>query len=252
MDDATLRRRLWDGFAALQTLLGGHARQGSVLRREGIVASVVPSAPDSPALNAVVALEPAAAPYALDELAHQYAEAGVRRWAIWVDGGAWDVTAELRRAGLAIASASPGMGAEIQRLQLDLSHADRDAGADLRTVGRVNDLAYGNVDARLERTLTTLHEDTLRGYRSNLNGAAAAVALALHHGGDCGVSFVATVPQARRRGLATEVMRSVLADALHNGLDSVTLQATEQGERLYQQLGLRRLGSMELWEHRRY
>src|SRR3954453_822466 len=124
MDDATLRRRLWDGFAALQTLLGGHARHGSVVRREGLVASVVPSAPDSPALNAVVALEPAAAPYALDELAHQYAQAGVRRWAIWVDGGAWDVTAELRRAGLGITSASPGMGAESERLQLDLAAAD--------------------------------------------------------------------------------------------------------------------------------
>src|SRR3954465_1977086 len=150
MDDATLRRRLWDGFAALQTLLGGHARHGSVVRREGLVASVVPSAPDSPALNgpaararpgvtAVARLEPAAAPYALDELAHQYAQAGVRRWAIWVDGGAWDVTAELRRAGLAITSASPGMGAEIERLQLDLGHADPDPEADLRTVGRVND-----------------------------------------------------------------------------------------------------------------
>jgi ribosomal protein S18 acetylase RimI-like enzyme len=90
----------------------------------------------------------------------------------------------------------------------------------------------------------------LRGYRANLNGAPAAVALALHHGRDCGVSFVATVPQARRRGLATEVMRSVLADALRHGLDTVTLQATEQGERLYVRLGLRRLGNMELWEHR--
>jgi hypothetical protein len=46
-------------------------------------------------------------------------------------------------------------------------------------------------------------------------------------------------------------MRSVLADAVHQGLDTVTLQATEQGERLYVRLGLRRLGNMELWEHRR-
>lgn len=250
MDDATLRRRLWEGFGDLQTLLGGHARQGSVLRRDGLVASVVPSAPDSPALNAVVALEPAAAPPLLGELADHYARAGVRRWAIWVDGGAWDVTADLRRAGLMVASASPGMGAEIEELRVDLAEADARPNADLRTVGRVNDLAYGNIDARLERTLTTVGEGTLRGYRANLNGAPAAVALALHHGGDCGVSFVATVPQARRRGLATQVMRDVLADALEQGLDTVTLQATEQGERLYQRLGLRRLGNMELWEHR--
>jgi ribosomal protein S18 acetylase RimI-like enzyme len=252
MDDAILRRRLWEGFAALQTLLGGSARQGSVLRRDGLVASVVPSAPDSPALNAVVAVEPAAAPYALDELAAHYAQAGVRRWAIWVDGGAWDVTADLRRHGLMVASASPGMGAEIEALGLDLGLANAQPNADLRTVGRVNDLAYGNVDSRLERTLTTLSEGELRGYRANLNGAPAAVALALHHDGDCGVSFVATVPQARRRGLATQVMRSVLADALRSGLDTITLQATEQGERLYAQLGLRRLGNMELWEHRQY
>ena len=98
-----------------------------------------------------------------------------------------------------------------------------------RTVGRVNDLAYGNVDCRLERTLTTLEEGTLRGYKADLNGAPAAVALALHHGEDCGVSFVATVPQARRHGLATQVMRSALADARRNDLTTITLQATELG-----------------------
>jgi ribosomal protein S18 acetylase RimI-like enzyme len=248
MDDAILRRRLWEGFADLQGLLGGHARQGSVLRRPGLLASVVPSAPDSPALNAAVAGEPGAGPDALDELAHEYARVGVRRWAIWIDGGAHDATARLRKAGLVVASASPGMGAEIAHI--DAQPADPSPNADLHTVGRVNDLAYGNVDARLERTLTTLEEGLLRGYRADLNGAPAAVALALHHGTDCGVSFVATVPQARRRGLATQVMHSVLADARASGLETITLQATEQGERLYQALGLRRLGPMELWERR--
>jgi ribosomal protein S18 acetylase RimI-like enzyme len=251
MDDATLRRRLWEGFASLQTLLGGSSRNGFVLEREGLVASVVPSAPDSPALNAAVAVEPHAAPAALRELADRYAHAGVRRWAIWVDGGARDVTAALRRAGLIVASASPGMGADIGALELDLAHADPEPKGDLRTVGRVNDLAYGNVDARLERTLTTLKEGDLRAYRADLNGAPAAVALALHHDDDCGVSFVATLPQARRRGLATRVMQGVLADAQRHRLTTITLQATEQGERLYAQLGLHRLGNMELWEHRR-
>ena len=251
MDDATLRRRLWEGFASLQTLLGGSPRHGSVVTREGLVASIVPSAPDSPALNAAVAIVPEAAPAALRDLADRYSLAGVRRWAVWVDGGARDVTAELRRAGLMVASASPGMGAEIEALDLDLQLANPAPTADLRTVGRVNDLAYGNVDARLERTLTTLQEGDLRAYRADLNGAPAAVALALHHDEDCGVSFVATLPQARRRGLATQVMRAVLADAQRHDLTTITLQATEQGERLYARLGLHRLGNMELWEHRR-
>jgi ribosomal protein S18 acetylase RimI-like enzyme len=251
MEDAELRRRLWEGFAALQALLGGSARQGEILEREGLTASIVPSAPDSPALNAAVAVDPAQAPCALEELRVRYGNAGVRRWAIWIDGGAHQVTEQLRRAGMAIASSSPGMGATIDELDLDLDDADPEPNADLKTVGRVNDMAYGNVDARLERTLTTLKEGDLRGYRADLNGAPAAVALALHHGEDCGISFVATVPQARRHGLATEVMRSAVADARRHKLTTITLQATDLGERLYHRLGLRRLGAMELWEHRR-
>src|SRR3954471_23265443 len=101
MDDAELRRRLWEGFAALQTLLGGSAKDGWVLRREGLLASVVPSAPDSPALNAAIALDPQVAPEALTELEITYGDAGVRRWAIWIDGLARDVTSELRSNGMA-------------------------------------------------------------------------------------------------------------------------------------------------------
>src|SRR3954453_18243406 len=251
MDDAELRRRLWDGFAALQTLLGGSARDGWVLRRPGFVASIVPSAPDSPALNAAVALEPEGAIDALPELEVTYGDAGVRRWAVWIDGAARHVTTEFRNQGLAIASASPGMGAVIDDLGIDLTTANDRPNAGLRTVGRVNDLAYGNVDARLERTLETLEEGALRGYKADLNGAPAAVALALHHGEDCGVSFVATIPQARRHGLATQGAPGPLPDAPRQSLTTITLQATELGERLYHQLGLKRLGPMELWEHRR-
>ncbi|HEX6023080.1 MAG TPA: GNAT family N-acetyltransferase [Solirubrobacter sp.] len=251
MTDAELRRRLWEGFAALQTLLGGSAKHGFVITKPGLVASVVPSAPDSPALNAAVAIEPQTALEHLEELEVRYGDAGVRRWAIWVDGSARAVTSELRYAGMAIASASPGMGAVIDDLKIDLTTANPTPNASLSVVGRVNDLAYGNVDSRLERTLTTLEEGTLRGYKADLNGAPAAVALALHHGDDCGISFVATVPQARRHGLATQVMRSALADARAHNLTTITLQATELGERLYHQLGLKRLSPMELWERRR-
>jgi predicted GNAT family acetyltransferase len=64
------------------------------------------------------------------------------------------------------------------------------------------------------------------------------------------VSFVATVPAARRRGLATTVMRGTLADARLSGLTTTTLQATEAGQRLYATLGYRRLCEMQLWEQR--
>ena len=247
MDDAILRARLWDGFARLQCLLGGSARHGTVVETNQLVASIVPHAPDSPALNAAVALEPHAAINALEELQTRYKRAGVRRWGVWLDGEDRTVTRALWEAGLTLATASPGMGASLDELEIDATQAKR---TDLQTVGRVNDQAYGNVDQRLERTLTALPQHQLYAYRVDHNQTPAAVALALHHGGDCGVSFVATVPAARRRGLASQVMRATLKDAQDRGCTTVSLQATDVGERLYEHLGFKRLGPMELWERR--
>lgn len=247
MDEGTLKARLWDGFAELQLLLGGHAGPGRTFECDGLVASVVPNAPDSPTLNAAVALDPDKAPEHLPELADRYQKARVRRWGVWLDGGASLAAQALSRAGLTVTAASPGMGATLEELGSD---GDRPLAADLQTVGRVNDMAYGNFDGRLERTLTPLPNGVLKGYRVDVEGSAAAVALALHHGDDCGVSFVATVPQQRRRGLATQVMRQALADAKKHGCTTTTLQATEVGEQLYLNLGYRRLCLMQLWERR--
>ena len=240
-----LRVRLWEGFARLQVLLGGHAGPGLVIERDGLVASVVQAAPDSPTLNAAVAIDPEAGPRHLDELRNNYEAAQIRRWGVWLDGGATDAARQLQRAGLQVTASSPGMGAVLQTQD---GNSDRPQHTDLATVGRVNDLAYGNFDGRLERTLTPLPNGVLSGYRADHGGQPAAVALALHHKDDCGISFVATVPDARRQGLATAVMRQALQDAIAQGCTTTTLQATDVGERLYTNLGYHRLCDMQLWE----
>jgi ribosomal protein S18 acetylase RimI-like enzyme len=248
MDDATLRERLWLGFARLQTLLGGQAAGGAVLERPGMVASIVPIAPDSPTLNAGIALGRTVDDDVLVELELRFLKAGVRRWGVWVDGGATDVLDAIRRAGLRLTSSSPGMAVALQELRLN-GHAPAGP-SDLATVGRVNDLAYGNPDGRLERTLAPLPPGSLRAYQADHRGRPVAVALALHHDDDCGVSFVATAPNVRRKGHATHVMHRVLIDAREHGCTTTSLQATELGERLYQALGYRTVSNMQLWEHR--
>lgn len=245
-----LRSRLWDGFARLQLLLGGHAGKGRTIQWDGLVASIVPNAPDSPTLNATVALDPEATKTHLPELERLYAAAAVRRWGIWLDAQATETAEHLGSHGLLMTNASPGMGARIEDLAHDTAKATTIT-TDLATVGRVNDIAYGNYDARLERTLTPLPNGILHAYRADLaDGSPAAVALALHNGEDAGISFVATVPQARRQGLAANVMRQALQDAHENGCTTTTLQATDVGERLYTALGYRRLTIMQLWERR--
>jgi GNAT superfamily N-acetyltransferase len=250
MDDGALAARLWDGFGRLQALLGGHAGRGDVLEREGLVASVVPSAPESPTLNAAVAVEPEAAVRHLGELTSRYQHANVRRWGVWLDGRTGNTAQRLADAGMVVTSASPGMGAVIADLEACDDNEGDPTPADLPTVGRVNDLAYGNYDGRLERTLAPLPNGILNGYRVDHGGEPAAVALALYHNADCGVSFVATIPKARRNGLASKVMRQALKEATRNGCTTTTLQATDVGEKLYANLGYRHLCVMQLWERR--
>jgi GNAT superfamily N-acetyltransferase len=247
MDDGELLSRLWEGFGRLQALLGGHAGPGAVLERDGLIASIVPSAPDSPTLNAAVAIDPDKAPQHLEELTTRFAQAKVRRWGVWLDSHASLPAQALANAGMVVTAASPGMGANIEELVTDDSTPER---ADLTTVGRVNDLAYGNYDGRLERTLAPLPNGILHGYRVDDDGMPAAVALALHHKGDAGISFVATIPKARRKGLATNVMRRALHVARAQGCTTTTLQATDVGEKLYTNLGYRHLCVMQLWERR--
>jgi GNAT superfamily N-acetyltransferase len=250
MDDCTLQDRLWQGFARLQSLLGGQAAGGAVVEEHGIVASFVPAAPDSPTLNAAIALEDTLDRRVLAALRERYGQMGARRWGVWTDGSKQQVIDALKDGGMRITSSSPGMGAVIADLPLN---GDAPAGpADLATVGHVNDLAYGNPDGRLERTLAPLPPGLLLPYRADdRQGRPASVALALHHGEDCGISFVATAPSARRKGLAADVMARVALDARESGCTTATLQATDLGEKLYTALGYRKVSDMQLWEHRR-
>ena len=249
MDDGTLRERLWQGFARLQTLLGGDAAGGVVVEEHGVVATFVPGAPDSPTLNAAIVVGDQLDLDRLEAMRERWEQLGVRRWGIWTDGANYPVTDSLRLARMRVTSAAPGMAAEIEQLSLN---GGRPAGpTDLATVGHVNDLAYGNPDARLERTLSPLPPGVLHAYVAELRGRPASVALALHHEQDCGISFVATAPHARRQGLATDVILRVAQDARAAGLTSATLQATILGEKLYVALGYRKVSDMQLWERRR-
>jgi GNAT superfamily N-acetyltransferase len=249
MDDGTLRERLWQGFARLQTLLGGEAAGGVIVEDHGVVASFVPAAPDSPTLNAAIVVGDELDLELLDAMRLRWEQLGVRRWGIWTDGAKYRVTDTLRTARMRVTSSSPGMAAEIEHLALNGGAPAR--ATDLATVGHINDLAYGNPDARLERTLAPLPPGRLRAYVAELQGRPASVALALHHEQDCGISFVATAPHARRQGLASDVMQQVAIDARDAGMTSTTLQATNLGEKLYYALGYRKVSDMQLWERRR-
>lgn len=72
-----------------------------------------------------------------------------------------------------------------------------------------------------------------------------------HDVGDtAGVFMVATAPEGRGRGLASEVMRGLLAGARARGMVASVLQATPQAKGMYQRVGYRDLGAWVDWVYR--
>jgi ribosomal protein S18 acetylase RimI-like enzyme len=88
-------------------------------------------------------------------------------------------------------------------------------------------------------------------YVARLDGEPASVVVSQDLEGDCSIWCVATLPDARGRGLAAGLMRRALADGRERGCEISTLQATKLGQPVYERLGYRSFGTIEMWERRR-
>jgi GNAT superfamily N-acetyltransferase len=118
-------------------------------------------------------------------------------------------------------------------------------------VAEVNDAAYGILpDWSLAPALETLEDPATRAHVVEAGGRPAACAVSHRRDGDCYLYFVATIPEARGRGLATELLSSLLREARDAGCSTTSLESSAIAEPLYAALGYRSLGPIEMWEHR--
>jgi predicted GNAT family acetyltransferase len=69
-------------------------------------------------------------------------------------------------------------------------------------------------------------------------------------GSNTEVQMVAVVPEARGQGLSGKLISHALADAVDRGRRTSTLVATRLGRPVYDRLGFRPLGALEMWERR--
>jgi ribosomal protein S18 acetylase RimI-like enzyme len=237
VDDAGLEARRHRTHEAFLRCFGAIEREG------GIVASVTPAAPGRSLFNAVTYEDPDALIAARDELAAVYRAAGVHAWTVWVAPRDRDLAAALQDAGHRLDGTPEAMGCVLDDLDLD--------GDDLGTEPSwedfvaVNAAAYG-VDASELAPLASIPAGGLRRY----GVPRLAVVGTLDRDGDCGVTMVATHPRAQRRGLCSALMRQALRAARARGCTTATLEATRAGRPLYERLGFRPLGRLEMWEHR--
>src|SRR5205809_413620 len=74
-------------------------------------------------------------------------------------------------------------------------------------------------------------------------------ALGVVDGPVLGIFNVATVPDARRRGVGRAVMLAAMRDGANRGCRLAVLQSSDMGHTVYERLGFRDFGTYELWSH---
>ncbi len=77
---------------------------------------------------------------------------------------------------------------------------------------------------------------------ARLDGRDVGTALAYDHDGDCGIYNVATLPQARRRGVGTALTALQLHHARERGCTTAGLQSSAVAEGVYASVGFADLG----------
>src|SRR4051794_18427893 len=232
---ATMR----DTFAAMGR---GKARW---VERDGAGALVTPFVPNRSIVNCVILQPGADLEGSYDWLENEFAE--VDAWTVWVPESNADQAAFLESRGHKL-DAAPAM------MVLDVANYAPSGPlpewkpALVEELARMNEAAYPWHDGSIECALL---ESAYDDEEFRLYVTADACVLGVNDvGGDAGVFFVATLPEARGRGLAGGLLAAAMVQARERGCDISTLQATKMGESVYARLGYQRFGAIEMWEKR--
>jgi len=229
VDDRELTRRAILGFGEMVAALGRWGvGAASVVRRPDALGARIHTTAGNPWFDAaVVPLD--MAPPADDPLLPR---------CIWTVADA--VPGRIEETGIA----TPCMGVALDDPALAL-----DGGAlavevpPLATIDDLNERAY-NETGTFGPLIRTLRDDRVRTYGLRDRDTFVCVALTLAVGDDVSIQYVATEATHRRRGLASQLLRAMLAAARDDGRHSATLQASPDGLPVYERLGFRRVTTL--------
>lgn len=251
IDEAELRRRAVEGVREEVEAFGAAADDSLLIRREGLLAAVVPAAPQRSIFNSVYYDDSAALVAELDSLESIYESHGVRAWTVWVPDADREAARLLGRRGHALDAAPRAMAMELDEL----------GGAPLAPAAvkaepiapaacaELNDRAYGYGEDGFRAGLAG--ETAIRWHGAYEGETPVGCLGTIAVGDDCCVTGVATPPEYRGRGIASWLMALALAGARDEGMVTASLQASKAGAPLYERIGFRDLGFVEMWELRR-
>lgn len=121
----------------------------------------------------------------------------------------------------------------------------------LAIIGDVNERAYGQFGI-FGPLVQSLRDERVCTHGLREGPEFACVALTIDVEDDLSIHYVATEAEYRRRGLATRLLRAMLAQARQRGLRSASLQASADGLPVWERLGFRRVATLNgFLRHRR-
>jgi ribosomal protein S18 acetylase RimI-like enzyme len=244
-------RRMFRSVEAFLRIVASGSEGGRMLELGGVAAALTAATPTRSVFNSVIYERSDSLAAALGALAKAYEDAGVRAWTVWVPESDADSQRLLESAGHKLDASPRAMILDLEDLpDPQPGDLDWDADAPIAEVCRINDLAYGDEPGTFHRALGKSPAGAYRFYRARLNGEPAAVVGTRDHEGDCGVYWVAALPESRGRGLVGRLMHLALAEGRERGCDISTLQATTLGYPVYARLGYRDVGALQMWERR--
>ena len=250
VDDAEGWRRLIASLTQWSRTIDGASEGMRVVERDGFVTTITPKVPDRSIVNDVVYWDPDALAAAYDQIEQGYTAAGIEAWTVWVPDGDERTAALLAARGHVLDSDPEAMLLDLDDVERPPAPAGFTREIDPIELARLNDDAYGMRSA-FARAFEHLEAGAgLYVYGVEENGDLASGLVTFDHGDDCSVWLVATREQSRGRGLAGALMAHAMADARERGRSTSTLQATDLGRPVYERLGYRSLGEIQLWEKR--
>jgi GNAT superfamily N-acetyltransferase len=251
IDEQELRRRAIDGVRDEVEAFGSGAPSSQLIRREGLIASLTPASPQRSLFNSVFLDDPEVLAGEYGQLAQLYQDAGVEAWTVWVAD-------EDRASAELLADRGHVLDAAPRAMAMELDRPPEVPGApggielgpcDAPTAAALNDRAYGYDENGFRAALAD--ETSIHWLGAYADGEPVSCVGTIEVGDDCCVTGVATPPEHRGKGIASWLLLQALVAARAGGALTASLQATKAGAPIYERLGFRDFGFVEMWELRK-
>jgi ribosomal protein S18 acetylase RimI-like enzyme len=231
-------------------LMGAASEGARTIERDGVLAAVVPAAPERAVVNAVLYRTAAGLEAAYDEIAAAYRDVGAK-WTVWVPpGDEGDAAAALLESRGHVLDAQPtAMGHDLDGVTRPSEEElpEWTSEGDVAQLAAINDRSYTFGTDSFSRALRRL-PDGVHVYVASDGGEPVGCLTMTDHEGNSEVQMVAVVPEARGRGISGSLLRHALADAAERDNETATLVATRQGRPVYERAGFRSLDPISMWE----